>query len=75
MEKDYRLVLVGNTQVGLIGLNEIFEELKQERDKPEAELKAILAEKVGRKNYIAPSVKQEYEKALFRSLKSSWAKR
>jgi hypothetical protein len=28
VEKDYRLVLVGNTQVGLIGLKEIFEELK-----------------------------------------------
>jgi hypothetical protein len=26
IEKDYRLVLVGNTQVGLIGLKEVFEE-------------------------------------------------
>ena len=56
-EKDYRLVVVGNTQVGLIGLKGIFEELKKERDKPEAELKLLLAEMVGRKNYIAASVK------------------
>ena len=69
IEKDYRLVLVGNTQVGLIGLKEIFEELKKERDKPEAEVKTLLAQKVGRKNYIAPPVKQEYEKALFREFK------
>jgi len=68
-EKDYRLVLVGNTQVGLIGLKEIFEELKEKRDKPEAELKLLLAEMAGRKNYIATSVKQEYEKALFREFK------
>lgn len=68
-EKDYRLVLVGNTQVGLIGLKEIFEELKKERDKPEAEVKTLLAQKVGRKNYIAPPVKQEYERALFREFK------
>ena len=38
-EKDYRLVLIGNTQVGLIGLKEIFEELKKEKDKPEAEVR------------------------------------
>ena len=57
-EKDYRLVLVGNTHVGLIGLKGIFEELKEKRDKPEAEVKGLLVEKVGRKNYIAPSVKQ-----------------
>ena len=69
IEKDYRLVLVGNTQVGLVGLKEIFEELKKERDKPEAEVKTLLAQKVGRKNYIAPPVKQEYEKALFREFK------
>jgi hypothetical protein len=64
MEKDYRLVLVGNMQVGFIGLKGIFEELKGEGKKPETELKAILVEKAGQKNYIAPSVKQEYEKAL-----------
>ena len=69
MEKDYRLVLVGDTQVGLIGLNGIFEELKSERGKPEPELKAMLVEKVGRKNYIASSVRQEYGKTIFREFK------
>jgi len=32
-------------------------------------LKAILAEKVGRKNYIASSVREEYEKSIFREFK------
>jgi len=69
MEKDFRLILVGSVQVGLMGLKGIFEELKNERGKPEPELKAMLVEKAGRKNYIAPSVRQEYEKALFLEFK------
>ena len=68
-EKDYRLVLIGNTQVGLIGLKEIFEELKSQRGKPEADLKQMLVEKAGKKNYIPSSVKGEYEKALFREFR------
>ena len=68
-EKDYRLVLVGNTQVGLIGLKEIFEELKSKRVESESVLKQILVEKAGKKNYIPDSVKAEYERALFREFK------
>jgi hypothetical protein len=68
-EKDYRLVFMGNTQVGLIGLKDIFEELKTQKGKPESDLKQMLVEKAGRKNYIAPSVREEYEKALFREFK------
>jgi hypothetical protein len=68
-EKDYCLIPVGNTQVGLIGLKEIFAELKSQREKPEPELKQLLIEKVGKKNYIPSSVRQEYEKALLREFK------
>ena len=69
IEDDYRRILVGNMQVGLTGLKGIFEELKGERMKPETELKAMLVEKAGRKNYIASSVRQDYERALFREFK------
>jgi hypothetical protein len=68
-EKDYRLVFVGNTQVGLIGLKEIFEELKNKRREDESVLKEMLVEKAGKKNYIPNSVKEEYKKALFREFK------
>jgi len=71
MEKDYRLVSVGDTQVGLIGLKEIFEELKSRREESESALKEMLVDRASKKNYIAPSVKQEYEKALFREFKKS----
>ena len=68
-EKDYRLVLIGNTQVGLMGLKGIFEELKSQRGRPESELKQLLVETAGKTNYIPSSVKAEYEKALFREFK------
>ena len=70
-EKDYRLVLVGNTQVGLMGLNGIFEELKAQREMPESDLKQMLVEMTGKKNYIPQSVKERYAKALFREFKKS----
>jgi hypothetical protein len=68
-KKDYRLVLVGNTQVGLIGLKAIFEEFKSQKGKPESQLKEMLVEKVGQKNYIPRSVREEYAVALFREFK------
>ena len=70
-ERDYRLVLVENTQVGLIGLKEIFDELKSQRDIPESVLKNMLVEKAAKKNYIPDSIKEEYQKALFREFKKS----
>src|SRR4030042_2115594 len=71
VENDYRLVLIENTQVGLIGLKEIFEELKSQRGKPEADLKQMLVEKAEKKNYLPNSVKEEYAKAFFREFKKS----
>jgi hypothetical protein len=68
-EKDYRLVLVGDSQVGLMGLKTIFEQLKSQRTQPEAMLKEMLVERAKRENYIAPSVKEEYKKALFREFR------
>jgi hypothetical protein len=69
LEKDYRLVLVGNTQVGLIGLKAIFEELRDQKEKSESVIKEMLVEKAGGKNYIPDSIKEEYSKALFREFK------
>ena len=70
-ERDYQLVLVENTQVGLIGLKEIFDELKSQRDIPESVLKDMLVEKAAKKNYIPDSIKEDYRKALFREFKKS----
>jgi hypothetical protein len=69
MEKDYRLVLGGNTQVGLIGLKEIFDELKTQKEEPESILKERLVERAARKHYIPDSIEEDYRKALFREFK------
>jgi hypothetical protein len=69
MEKDYRLAPIRGTQVGLIGLKEIFEEIKSQRVEVESDLKQMLVEKAGKKNYIPNSIKEEYEKALFKEFK------
>ncbi len=71
MERDYRLVFVGDMQVGLIGLEEIFGELKSQRGKPESELKEMLVERAAEKNYIPDSIKEDYRRALFREFKKS----
>jgi hypothetical protein len=68
-EKDYRLILIGNTQVGLMGLKEIFEELKSQKDKPESGLKEISVEKAARGNYIPDSAKEEYRKTLYKEFR------
>ena len=74
-EKDYRLVLIGNIQVGLIGLKEIFEELKNQMEKPELELKYLLVERASKKNYIPNSAKEDYEKALLGEFKKFWGEK
>ena len=69
IEKDYRLVFVGNTQIGLIGLKEIFEELKSQKEIPESVLKERLVGRAAEKNYIPDSIKEENEHAIFREFK------
>jgi len=69
-DKDYRLVLVGNTQVGLIGLKDIFEDLKSHRGEPESALKEMLVDRASKKNYIPISVREEYKRGLFREFKN-----
>ena len=69
MREDYRLVLIGTAQVGLVGLNEIFEELKPQREKPDSVLSDMLVERAEKNNYIPPSGKESYQKALLREFK------
>lgn len=68
-EKDYGLVRVGGTHVGLIGLKAIFEELKGKSKEPDSILMEMLIEKIGKKNYIPHSVREEYKISLFREFK------
>ena len=68
-DKNDLLVFVGNTQVGLIGLKTVFEELKDRRSESDLMLKELLLERVGKKNYIPNSMREEYKKGLLREFK------
>jgi hypothetical protein len=74
-EKDYQLIFVGNTQVGLIGLREIFEELKGHRKILETDLKQMLVEKAAKKNISLIPSRKITEKPFLENLKNSWVRR
>jgi len=53
-DNTYRLVLVGNDTGRLIGLREIFEELKNQKERPASQLKEMLVEKIATKKLCSP---------------------
>jgi small redox-active disulfide protein 2 len=63
-ENGLRTITVSGKKVGMLGLEAIFAELKAGSRKPSEELGATLVELAGRRNYIAPSARPGYEKAL-----------
>jgi hypothetical protein len=74
-EKDYRLVFVGNAQVGLIGLKEIFEELKNQKGKPGSDLKQMLVQKAEKKIIYPSPLRRNMPRLSSENSKSLWVKR
>ncbi|RLC79117.1 MAG: hypothetical protein DRI61_08580 [Chloroflexi bacterium] len=64
-----KMILVGDFTVGLIGLDEVFEELYREGNAPSERLKEQLLAKVRAYNYIPPKAESEYAQALLREYK------
>ena len=65
MSRQVRMLWVGSGQVGLVGLDEVFEETRQEKLKG-ADLERALLEGVKRDNYVPKSSEQDYVGALLR---------
>lgn len=65
-ESDCGLVRVGKNEVGLVGLNEIFEDLKSKGVKPSPALEEKLVERAGERNYIPAGAREDYKKGLLR---------
>lgn len=63
-EKDYRMIMVGRGRVGMTGLETIFKKLAADGRKPSHTLGNELVDLAGNRNYIAPSSRYEYAKAL-----------
>jgi len=69
MSHDVTMVNIGGTRIGLVGLKEIFEQVKELNITDEEVLKDKLLEKVKSQNYVPPSREEEYRKALLREYK------
>lgn len=60
-----RQISIGGFTVGIIGLEEIFNEVKSSGETDEARLKDLIFEKVKARNYIAPGQEKDYREDLF----------
>lgn len=68
--KKIKPILVGKDLIGLVGLDEIFEELYQKGKKPDTFLKKDLLNETIRHNYIPKGIEKKYEDALLREYES-----
>jgi len=58
-------ISIGGFTVGIVGLDEVFEEVKNSDEADEARLKDMIFEKVKAKNYIAPGQEESYREDLY----------
>jgi len=71
-----RIIRVGNSEAGILGLEEMFRNAQTSGKTSDEELKSellALAKDYG--NYIAPSVEQTYKDAFLREYRTFWKKR
>lgn len=68
----YRQVLIGEQMVGLLGLKELFDELRAQGRAPEPGLAPLLLEGVEQENYVFPNARPLYEEALLREYRHYW---
>ena len=69
MSEEITTIIISGFRVGLIGLEEIFQQAKQEKFASPQELKKFLLERVEEKNYVPDSKRDDYANAVFREYK------
>jgi small redox-active disulfide protein 2 len=69
MGNNIKKIVIEGGEVGIIGLDEIFEELKNLNLKDEEEIKNKILIEAKKRNYIPDSVSEKYKKALYREYK------
>lgn len=60
-----RQINIGGFTVGIVGLDEVFEEVKNSDETDEVRLKDMIFEKVKAKNYIASGQEKDYREDLY----------
>lgn len=61
-----KLILIGGNRIGIVGLDDVFEELYREEKTPDRKLIPLLLEKLGRENWIPESAAEAYGRAFLR---------
>ena len=65
VKDDIRQITIDGHRVSLFGLQEIFSQIKEMGIRNETEVKEQILKEVGKRNYMAPSYKEEYADALY----------
>ncbi len=73
--KKSKLILVGEDFVGIVGLDEIFQNLFDDGREPDGFLKNELLSLAKKKNYIPSKVEDEYKEALLREYRNFYQKK
>jgi len=69
-DKDITQVRIGQHGFGIIGIQRLMEELaKNYADKSDAEVKAVMVERLSKDNYIPANVREDYGKAFVREFR------
>ncbi len=63
---EVKTITVKGNQIGIIGLDEVFNLTKQAQLTDENHIKDLLLKKVKEKNYVPQSAEEDYRKALYR---------
>jgi hypothetical protein len=63
---DVKTIVVAGARIGIVGLDEIFSELKASGKLPSEELAATIVELAGKKNYIPERARGEYGRAMLK---------
>lgn len=63
-------IRVGNSPIGVIGLKTVLEDMAEGfEDRPDSEVREELLKRLGKRNYIPETAREDYEKAFLREFR------
>ncbi|MFQ6065984.1 MAG: hypothetical protein ACE5K3_01740 [bacterium] len=63
------LTLPDGLTVGVTGLDEIFQDMRQSKKKPDADTAREIVNRLEKKNYIPPRAREQYQRAVLEEYK------
>lgn len=69
-QDDVTQIRVGDSPIGIMGLKTVLEYMAEEfEDRPDSELREELLNRLGKRNYIPETAREDYEKAFLREFR------